>query len=167
MHKFDFFNSLNEETAEKYKADLRDMIYQLLTKNKYQFYQGYDEFCCVLLLILGKKQGIKAATTASKFFLKDFLRDSFEDKVKPMLFMVNDIVKAAEAKLHESFVKIGVVQPVSVDADVLSPLDSDVVCAQHTKSGSGWQSLCLLHWHRLSSGPRLSLRSCSLAVTCS
>lgn len=108
MHKFDFFNSLNEETAEKYKADLRDMIYQLLTKNKYQFYQGYDEFCCVLLLILGKKQGIKAAATISKFFLRDFLRDSFEDKVRPVLFMVSDIVKAAESGLHERFTRIGV-----------------------------------------------------------
>jgi len=129
MYKFDFFNSLNEETAEKYKIDLECIMHQVLTKNKFQFYQGYDEFCCVFLLILGKKQGAKAAEIASHFFLKDFLQDSFEAKVKPMLYMVNDILKVAVPEFYKSFINIGVSLNVNVDAYVLFVLDINLVCS--------------------------------------
>jgi hypothetical protein len=129
MYKFDFFNSLNEETAEKYKTNLEQIMHQLLTKNKFQFYQGYNEFCCVFLLILGKKQGAKAAEVASHFFLRDFLQDSFESKVEPMLYMVNDILKVAVSEFYKSFIKIGVNVYANVDAYVLFVLDINLVCS--------------------------------------
>eukprot|EP01022_Parablepharisma_sp_SALTPOND_P020134 TRINITY_DN3579_c0_g1_i1.p1 TRINITY_DN3579_c0_g1~~TRINITY_DN3579_c0_g1_i1.p1 ORF type:complete len:433 (-),score=34.03 TRINITY_DN3579_c0_g1_i1:4025-5215(-) len=109
MHNFDFFNTLNEETAASYKEQLKEMILELLYRNGFHYYQGYNDFCSVFLLILGKKQGIKAAEVASKFLIKDFLLDSFEKGVRPMLFMLNDLLKTAAPDLHEHFVKLGVI----------------------------------------------------------
>ena len=109
MYNFDFFNSLNEETSEKYKLELEEMIFEILAKNKFQYYQGYDELCSVFLLIMGKKLGTKAAEMVSKFFIKDFLMGSFDNRVRPMLSMMIDIVKVVDEKLYEKLIQIGVV----------------------------------------------------------
>jgi len=108
LHHFDFYNALNEETASNYKVQLRDMIIDLLEKNSYGYYQGYNDFCSVFLLILGKKLGYKVAEAASKFLVKDFLLDSFDKGVKPMLLMLNDLIKVSAPDLYEHFEKLGV-----------------------------------------------------------
>eukprot|EP00826_Nyctotherus_ovalis_P061346 TRINITY_DN8722_c0_g2_i2.p1 TRINITY_DN8722_c0_g2~~TRINITY_DN8722_c0_g2_i2.p1 ORF type:complete len:255 (-),score=16.51 TRINITY_DN8722_c0_g2_i2:667-1431(-) len=108
MHNFDFFNSLNEETAEKYKRQLEEMILELLSNNKFNYYQGYNELCSVFLLVLGSKQGTKTAEMVSKFLIKDFLFDSFEKGVRPMLFMLNELLKAASPEFYKNFASRGV-----------------------------------------------------------
>ncbi len=108
LHNFDFFNALNEENAAAYKTQLKEMLIELLEKNRFHYYQGYNDFCSVFLLILGKKQGTKAAEVASKYLIKDFLLDSFEKGVRPMLFMLNDLLQIAVPDLYVHFVKLGV-----------------------------------------------------------
>eukprot|EP00826_Nyctotherus_ovalis_P028281 TRINITY_DN2235_c0_g1_i5.p1 TRINITY_DN2235_c0_g1~~TRINITY_DN2235_c0_g1_i5.p1 ORF type:complete len:429 (+),score=125.95 TRINITY_DN2235_c0_g1_i5:320-1606(+) len=130
MNNFDYFNSLNEESAADYKAQLKQMLIELLSKNDFHYYQGYNELCSVFLLILGKKQGIKAAEVTSYYLIKDFLLDSFEKGVQPLLFMLNDLLKAADKELYETFAQMG----VGVDANVGSPVHTSLVtylvCAQ-------------------------------------
>eukprot|EP00826_Nyctotherus_ovalis_P006459 TRINITY_DN11533_c0_g1_i1.p1 TRINITY_DN11533_c0_g1~~TRINITY_DN11533_c0_g1_i1.p1 ORF type:complete len:301 (-),score=81.87 TRINITY_DN11533_c0_g1_i1:681-1583(-) len=110
MYNFDFFNTLNEETAGKYTRELEEMLITLLSKNKYRYYQGYNELISVFLLILGKKQGMKAAEVISEYLIKDFLFDSFEKGVRPMLFMLNNLLEKADPAFYASFSKLGVRQ---------------------------------------------------------
>jgi len=109
MNNFDYFNSLNEESAADYKTQLEQMLIELLSKNDFHYYQGYNELCSVFLLILGKKQGSKAAEVTSYYLIKDFLLDSFEKGVQPMLFMLNDLLKVADKELYEAFSQLGVI----------------------------------------------------------
>lgn len=108
MYNFDFFNTLNEETAEKYTKELEEMLITLLSENKYHYYQGYNELISVFLLILGKKQGMKAAEVVSEYLIKDFLFDSFEKGVRPMLFMLNNLLEKADSDFYGGFSKLGV-----------------------------------------------------------
>ena len=134
MKNFDFYNSLNEENEESYKVQLREIILELLSRNGFHYYQGYNEFCSVFLLILGKKQGIKAAEIASKFLIKDFLLDSFDKGVLPMLSMLNDLLERVAPDLNSSFAKLGVFSAVaeifaSIGSGICTSLVVDMVLA--------------------------------------
>jgi len=109
MYNFDYFNTLNEEAAEKYTKELEDMLITLLATNKYNYYQGYNELVSVFLLVLGKKQGMKTAEIVSEYLIKDFLLDSFEKGVRPMLFMLNHLLEKTAPDLYSNFVKLGVI----------------------------------------------------------
>ena len=108
MNNFDFFTALNEETSIKFRTELKEIIIQLISRNRFHYYQGYNELCSVFLLILGKKQGVKAAEIVSTFLIKDFLLDSFETGVKPMLFMLNDLLKITCFDIYSKFNMLGV-----------------------------------------------------------
>jgi hypothetical protein len=129
MNNFDYFNSLNEESAADYKTQLKQMLIELLSKSDFHYYQGYNELCSVFLLILGKKQGSKAAEMTSYNLIKDFLLDSFEKGVQPMLFMLNDLLKVADKELYEAFSQLGVISCINVGSSVCSPLVAYLVCS--------------------------------------
>ncbi len=75
LHNFDFYNTLNEETSAICKRQLKEMIMELLCRNDFHYYQGYNDICSVFLLIMGKKHGCKAAEIASQYLIK-YLFDS-------------------------------------------------------------------------------------------
>lgn len=108
MNNIDYFNSLNEEVALDYKEQLKEMLFALLGSNKFHYYQGYNELCSIFLLILGKKKALKAAELVSKNLIHDFLLDSFEKGVRPMLFTFNNLLESADKEVYQSFAQLGV-----------------------------------------------------------
>jgi hypothetical protein len=70
LFNFDYYNTLNEETAKAVKEQLKEVLTELLQRNKFHYYQGYNDFCSVFLLIMGKRLGGRAAEIASQFLIK-------------------------------------------------------------------------------------------------
>ena len=67
---FDYFHTLNEEAALALRTDLKGMILELLKKNNFNYYQGYNDICSVFLIIMGRKLGFRAADIASRYLIK-------------------------------------------------------------------------------------------------
>lgn len=108
MRNLDFFNQLNEEAATETEQQLEGMITDVLSMHKLHYYQGYNELCGVILLVLGKRQGTKAMEVISKILIKDFLMESFEKGVRPMLTMLSELLQKIDPELYKNFTELGV-----------------------------------------------------------
>jgi len=127
MNNLDYFNSLNEEVALNYKSQLKEMLFTLISNKHFHYYQGYNELCSIFLLVLGKKRAIEVAEVVSKNFIGDFLLDSFEKGVRPMLFTFNNLLQKAEKELYQTFAQFGVLHLCNIGSCIYSTLASYLV----------------------------------------
>ena len=61
---------------------------------------------------MGEEDGTKAIEIVSKFFIKDYLLGSLSERIRPILYMINDIVKVSDSEFYNNLMKIGVNFPV-------------------------------------------------------
>jgi hypothetical protein len=57
------------------------------------YYQGFHDFASVFLLTLGENLGFYCADAASRYLIRDYLLETFEQGVIPALHLVMKLLK--------------------------------------------------------------------------
>jgi len=90
---------LTKRDIEVNKIILNRMILAILKMNKFSYFQGFNDFCSIFLLILGEGMGFQAASICSKYLLNDFFEDKFEKGVIPIMNSLILIIKQKDISL--------------------------------------------------------------------
>lgn len=67
----------------------------------YFYYQGFHDFVSVFYLTLGENLGFYCADAASKYFIRDFMLESFEPGVIPILKVLIKILEVCDEECYE------------------------------------------------------------------
>ena len=131
MNNFTYFNSLSEKIMENYKIQLEEIIMNLLNNNGFQYYQGYNYFCSVFLLILGREKGLEVAEKASQYYFKDLLAEAFPNTIKSYMIMFNNLLNIGDFELYNVFSKFDVLLLLKLVLWSNYSMDSIMVCSKH------------------------------------
>ena len=85
-----------------YRKKLSATMNALFQANKeWSYYQGFNDICSVFLYVLSEDMGYYASTSISHYFVRDYLRPSFEKGVIPALNLLMKIVQSEHPTIYE------------------------------------------------------------------
>lgn len=77
-----------------YRKQLSTIMGAIFEQNKdWSYYQGYNDVCSVFLMTLSENLGYHAALSVSHYYIKDFLKSTFEKGVIPALKLMMKVIQ--------------------------------------------------------------------------
>lgn len=92
-----------------YRKKLSNIMNALFQVNQeWSYYQGFNDICSVFLYVLTEDVGYYASTSIAHYFVRDFLKPSFDKGVIPALQLMMKVIQSEEPKVYEriSFIQI-------------------------------------------------------------
>ncbi|KAL1919119.1 uncharacterized protein VTP21DRAFT_2501 [Calcarisporiella thermophila] len=95
--------SLEEDEKPQKRKELHEVIMSVLRRHpKLHYYQGFHDICTCFLLVLGKRQAVKASEHAALFFLRypfNAMLESLEPTMRQLSLLIS-ILKREDAEIH-------------------------------------------------------------------
>ena len=108
------------------RAELSKLMHAILNQNpSLSYYQGYHDFISVFMLTLGENLGFHCGQIASKFLIKDFMREDFDLGVMPALDLSNKLLELEDLDLF-NLIEQGGGQPTFAVSWILTWFAHDV-----------------------------------------
>jgi hypothetical protein len=92
--------NIGKDAYRKQLSNTMNSIFQ--TNKEWSYYQGYNDICSTSLMALNENLGYHASLSISNYFIRDYLKTSFEKGVIPALKLMMKIVKATNPKVYEA-----------------------------------------------------------------
>ena len=85
-----------------YKKQLSKIMTALFDRNRsWSYYQGFNDVCSVCLVALSENLGFHASLSLSHYYMRDYLRSTFEKGVIPALNLMMKIIQGTNPHVYE------------------------------------------------------------------
>eukprot|EP00347_Sterkiella_histriomuscorum_P004072 403361850 len=102
LNSFNVCKSYSKTTKKHNREQLSQIIQAILIKNpELYYYQGLHDFVSVLYLTLGQNLGFYCADIASRFLIRDYMLQSFETGIFPLLNLMLKLLRLADEEVFE------------------------------------------------------------------
>lgn len=91
------------------------------------YYQGFHDLVSVFYLTLGENMGFYCVDAATRYFVKDFMLESFEPGVIPALHLLMKLLKEADRECYD-MISCGGDFPSFSISWILTWYSHDLVC---------------------------------------
>jgi hypothetical protein len=93
---------LTPEEKDRKRQILKFIILAVLKRNPdLNYYQGFHDFVTVFYLTLGDNMGFYCSQAASLYFIRDYMRESFDPGLKPVLRLIMILLERVDPDTYE------------------------------------------------------------------
>ena len=84
------------------KKKLSIILNSIFQQNKeWSYYQGYNDICSAPLMACNENTGYHVTSSISHYFIRDYLKSTFEKGVIPALKLMMKIIKGTNSEIYD------------------------------------------------------------------